>query len=270
MNTIKNEAQISSVSLMSGKECNAKILPSNEQGIRFHLGDSSVLAHIDNLVSTQHCVVLGNKDVKKVALVEHFMAACAICNLDSLDVHLSHYELPILDGSAKEWVDLFKKAGLQSKENKKYVITEPVQYLNGKTHLVILPSDKLSITYSVNYNHPDLINRWVSLDLKKIDEITSARTFGYLKDLKLYQLAGFGRGVTIENTVGLKDDGTYTTALRSELEPAKHKILDLLGDLRLTGFNPLNFKAEIIVKEAGHTVHTIVAKLLKDKIIEEK
>ena len=67
----------------------------------------------------------------------------------------------------------------------------------------------------------------------------------------------------------MTEDG-YTTELRSDLEPAKHKILDLIGDLRLTGYNPLNFNAEIIVKEAGHTVHTIVAKMLKDKIVEEK
>ncbi|MDD3236556.1 MAG: UDP-3-O-acyl-N-acetylglucosamine deacetylase [Candidatus Gastranaerophilales bacterium] len=270
MNTLKKEVEITSVCLMTGKECTAKVLPSEEKGIRFHLDGKTVEAHVDNLVSTEHCVVIGNKDVKKIVLIEHFMAACAICNLDSLDVYLSFYEMPILDGSSKTWVALFKKAGLQIKENRKYILKEPVQYLNGKTHLVMLPSDKLSISYSVNYKHPDLTHRWVSYDSKKFDEIIEARTFGYLKELKLYQLAGYGRGVTIDNTVGMKDDGSYTTDLRSDYEPAKHKILDLIGDLRLTGFNPLNLKAEIIVKEAGHTVHSIIAKQLKDKITEEK
>ena len=85
--------------------------------------------------------------------------------------------------------------------------------------------------------------------------------------MKKYQLLGFARGVTYDNTVGLKDEG-YTTELRSAYEPAKHKILDLIGDFNLTGFNPLNFKAQIIVKEAGHAVHGIVARELKDKLVE--
>ena len=268
MSTVKNEVKISSVSLMSGIDCTATIVPSSEKGIRFHLGDKTVEAIIENVVSTDHCTVIGNAGIK-VALIEHFMAACSICNIDSLDVYLTHYELPILDGSSKGWVELFQRAEIDAKDDKSYVLSEPVQYINGKTHLVILPSDKLSITYSVNFNHPDLVQKWVSYAPEKLSEIIDARTFGYLKELEAYQQAGFARGVSIENTVGLTEDG-YTTELRSDLEPAKHKILDLIGDLRLTGFNPLKLKAEIIVKEAGHTVHTMVAKLLKEKIQEEK
>ena len=80
---------------------------------------------------------------------------------------------------------------------------------------------------------------------------------------------GFAQGVTIDNTVGLKDEG-YTTPLRSEMEPVKHKILDLIGDLYLTGVNPLNLKCQILAKEAGHAVHLKVAKKLKEKLIEIK
>lgn len=268
MNTIEKPVQISSVSLMSGIESSVKIVPSNEKGIRFHLNDKSILAHIDNVVSTDHCTVIGNQEIK-VALIEHFMAACSICNIDALDVYLNHYELPILDGSSKEWVDLFELAGIEQASKQTYVITEPIQYINGKTHLVVLPSDKLAITYIVNFQHPDLSNKWVSLNPENINEISEARTFGYLKELEMLQQAGFAKGVTLANTVGLTEEG-YTTDLRSDLEPIKHKILDLLGDFRLTGFNPLNLKAEIIVKEAGHAVHCIVAKILKDKIVEEK
>ncbi len=268
MNTINKEVQISSVSLMSGVDSAVRVVPSDEKGIRFHLGGKTVEAHIDNLVSTDHCTVIGNSEIK-VALIEHFMAACSICNIDAIDVYLNHYELPILDGSSKKWVELFNEAGFSQQQNKSYTVSEPVQYINGKTHLIVLPSDKLSITYSVNFHHPDLSQKWVSLNLDNIQEITESRTFGYLKELETYQQAGFARGVSVENTVGLTDDG-YTTELRSTLEPAKHKILDLIGDFRLTGYNPLNLKAEIIVKEAGHAVHTAVAKILKDKIVEEK
>lgn len=105
--------------------------------------------------------------------------------------------------------------------------------------------------------------------MEKLPEIIEARTFGYLNELEMLQKAGYARGASIENTLGLTEDG-YTAELKSEYEPIKHKILDLIGDFYLTGFNILNSKAEIIVKEAGHTVHTIVAKNLKDKYITEE
>ena len=140
--------------------------------------------------------------------------------------------------------------------------------MNGKTSLVIIPDDKLFISYAVNYEHPQLKNRWVNVDFKHLDEIRDARTFGYYKDLMKFQMLGFAQGVTQENTVGMLDDGGFTTELRSEYEPVKHKILDLLGDFYLTGVNPLHLKSQILVKEAGHAVHIKVAKELKDKLIK--
>lgn len=268
MTTILKEIEVSGKSLMKNRDCNVRIVPSNEGVIRFFVEDSDnpIIADIDNVDSTNHCVVLGYKR-NKIMLVEHFMAACAFVGIDSLDVYVSKSEMPILDGSSKEWVELFKQAGIEKVKKVFYTITEPVYYLNGKTHLVILPDEELNITYSVNYDHPDLKNIWISFDKKNIDEIIEARTFGFLKDLKKFQLFGFARGVTYENTVGLDGDG-YTTVLRSEFEPVKHKILDLIGDLYLTGVNPLNMKAQIIVKEAGHAVHVKAAKILKDKLHE--
>ena len=142
-------------------------------------------------------------------------------------------------------------------------------YLNGKTSLVILPADDLYISYAVNYDHPDLTRRWEAYNPKTKQEIIEARTFGFYKDLKKFQMLGFAQGVTLENTLGLKDVG-FTSDLRSENEPVKHKILDLIGDLYLTGVNPLNLKCQILVKEAGHAVHVKVAKMLKEKLIESK
>ena len=266
MATLKKEVILKSVALMTGVESEAKVCPSQTKGIRFHLGGSTVEAIIDNVVSTEHCTVIGNSEIK-VMLIEHFMAACAICKIDSLDVYLSHFELPILDGSSFEWVKAFNEVGIENPDTKVSTIKEPVYYLNGKTHLVVLPSENLNVTYSVNFKHKDLKNKWVSLE--NIDEITEARTFGYLSELEMLQKAGYARGVSLENTLGLTNEG-YTTELKSENEPIKHKILDLIGDFYLAGCNILNFKGEIIVKEAGHTVHTIVAKTLKNKLVLEE
>lgn len=268
MSTIKKEVVLKSVALMTGVESEARVCPADKKGLRFHFMGKTVEANIDNVVSTEHCTVIGNADVK-VMLIEHFMAACAICRVDSLDIYLSHFELPILDGGSKEWVVAFNQAGIENPDYVKCSISEPVSYLNGKTHVVVLPSTSLNVTYSINFNHKDLKNRWVSLNPEKVDEVVEARTFGYLKELEMLQQAGYARGVTLENTLGLTDEG-YTSELKSEFEPIKHKILDLIGDFYLAGFNILNSNVEIIVKEAGHTVHTMVAKMMKNKITLEE
>lgn len=268
MTTILKKIEITGNGLMKNRECCVQILPSKEGVIRFFVEDSGtpIILDVGSVESTNHCVVLGTKK-NNVMLTEHFAAACAFCGINSLDVHTTKSELPILDGSAAKWVELFKEAGIERAKKEYYTVSEPIYYLNGKTHLVILPDKELNISYSVNYDHPDLRNRWLSFDKKNVEEIIEARTFGYLKDLKKYQLFGFARGVNIENTVGLEEEG-YTTELRSSDEPIKHKIQDLIGDLFLAGVSPLDLKAQIIVKEAGHAVHVKVAKMLKDKLIK--
>lgn len=270
MTTIKKEISISGNGLMKNKPCTVTFFPSKEGKIRYFVkNQESFDADVDNVLSTDHCVVIGNKK-SKAMLTEHLTAALAFCRIDSVDICMDEEEVPALDGSSKQWVELFKKAGIESHIFEKtdyYTVSEPVYYLNGKTSLVILPSDELYISYSVNYEHKDLTRRWVAYNPKNSNEIIEARTFGFYKDLKKFQMLGFAQGVTIENTLGLTDDG-YTSELRSENEPIKHKILDLIGDLYLTGVNPLNLKCQIIVKEAGHAVHVKTAKMLKNKLVK--
>jgi UDP-3-O-[3-hydroxymyristoyl] N-acetylglucosamine deacetylase len=269
MVTIKKETQISGNGLMKNKPCMVRFVPSKTGKIRYFVnGASPFEASADNVLDTKQCVTIG-KGKAKVMLTEHLSAALAFCGIDELDIHMDADELPILDGSAKEWVALFKKAGIEKAKPKYYTVSEPVCYLNGKTSLVILPDDELRITYAVNYDHPDLVNKWETINYQPstINQIIEARTFGFYKDLKKFQALGLAKGVTFDNTVGLKDNG-YTTELRSPQEPIKHKILDLIGDLYLTGVNPLNLRAQILVKEAGHAVHVKAAKMLKEKLIE--
>ncbi len=267
MGTLKKQVEITGNGLMKNKPCKVTFFPSNEGKIRYFVkGQEAFTADVDNLISTEHCVTLGNKK-SKVMLEEHLSAAMAFCGVDSVDICMDEEEVPALDGSAKKWVELFNQAGVEKSKPKYYTVSEPIFYLNGKTSMVILPDKDLFISYAVNYDHPNLIRRWVNYDPKSPQEVIEARTFGFYKDLRKFQMFGFAKGVTLENTVGLKDEG-FTTDLRSENEPIKHKILDLIGDLYLTGVNPLNLKAQILVKEAGHAVHLKVAKMLKDKLIE--
>lgn len=277
MKTLKSSINIKGVGLMSGIEFEVEVKPSATKGIYFKYNNKSVQATIENVVSADHCVVLAN--VKegadfKVALVEHFVASCAICGIDGIEMEFKNpgfeppmFETPILDGSSKVWVEEFNKAGYEGNEDSCPVLDTPVLFQKDRSAVVILPNDNdTKITYAVNFNHPELKNRWVEMNLdKNLNEIVEARTFGYLKDLETFQKMGLSKGVTIDNTVGLTDDG-FTTNLRSEYEPNKHKILDIIGDLYLTGINPLKMRANILVKEAGHALHIQAAKILKEQM----
>ena len=270
MTTIKKQINLSGKTLMSGKESSVTLFPPTEKGIRFYIRGSEqpILASPYNVISTENCVVLGN-GASKVILVEHFMAACAFAGVDSLNVCLDSSEMPIFDGSALKWFELFQETGIiDENSNKQIELSEPVFYSENKTSIAVLPAEEFKITYCIDFDHPDLKNRWISYNLSQNkQQIIEARTFGYLKDLEKFQQMGLALGVSVENTVGLTDNG-YTTELRSEYEPIKHKILDLIGDLNLLAINPLNLKAHIIAKEAGHKSHVELAK--KISILMEK
>ncbi|MEI8377170.1 MAG: UDP-3-O-acyl-N-acetylglucosamine deacetylase [bacterium] len=265
MGSIRKEAKISGIGLMSGENCDVHIFPSNKKGIRFFPPNTqtAIEAIVENVTSTQNCTVLAIES-SQVRLVEHFMAACAICGLDSLDVCISNIELPILDGSAKKWVELFEEAGFESTKTE-ITIDKPLQFIQGDTVISLMPSDALSVTYLLDFNHPDLKQKWVSSNLQDVTEIQEARTFGYLKDLEKFQQMGLAKGVNPGNTLGLTDD-CYTSALRSEYEPIKHKILDLIGDFKLAGINLQDLKATIIAKQAGHFSHVEMAKIIKKEL----
>ena len=154
MTTILKEVQIEGHGLMKNKPCTVKLFPSNSGKIRYFVnGEEPFEANVDNVLSTDHCVVLGNKKAKAM-LTEHLTAALAFCGIDSIDICMDEMEVPALDGSSKKWVDLFKSAGIEKhlfEKKKYYTVREPVYYLNGKTSLVILPADELFISYAVNY-----------------------------------------------------------------------------------------------------------------------
>lgn len=266
MGSILKETKISGNALMNGENCDVTIFPSQTKGIKFFVPNAQqpVIASIENVVSTQNCVVLANQ-FGQIRLVEHFLAACAICGIDSLDVCVSNIELPILDGSAKKWVELFTDAGFE-RTFCGITIDKPISYVDADTAIAILPSEELSVTYLMDFDHPDLKQKWISTKFKNTEEIIEARTFGYLKDLEKFQQMGLAKGVSLDNTLGLTDEG-YTSELRSDLEPVKHKILDLTGDLKLAGINLPDLKATIIAKQAGHTSHVEIAKILKKELM---
>ncbi len=272
MRTILSEFKLSGISLMEGKHAEAVVKPATKDGIWFYPNNTSegIRACLENVVSTLHCTVLGNgKNIVKV--VEHFMAACAFAEIDGVEVYLNTEELPILDGSAFKWYEALQNVGILCEIGQNAPsITAPQYVVSSGTVISVIPDDSFKVTYCVDFNHPELKQVWYDWDLSKgINEIIQARTFGYVKDLEKFQQAGFALGAQIDNTIGLTEEG-YTVDLRSEREPVKHKILDLIGDLYLTGINPLHMKCNITAKNAGHKNHVEFAKVLKKSLEREQ
>jgi len=214
-------------------------------------------ARADTVVNTLRNVTLG-KDGVRLCIVEHFLAAVSLWGLEDLDVTVDGPELPLADGSAKFWIDLLQHTSPpgQAERLPRVDLKEAITVSNGVRSLTALPDTKFSVTYLMDWNHPAIGKRWQYWDLSMpISDIADARTFGMLNE---HQMLGL-----TEDVVSLTPDG-FTHPLRFPDEPVRHKLLDLIGDLTLIGFNPLRLNARFISVKGGHELDVQLAAKLRD------
>ena len=178
------------------------------------------------------------RDGAEVETVEHFLAACTGLEVDNVRVELDGAEVPTLDGSALPYLELMKQAGLveQREEIKLFKLDSPVYVREGDVTLVALPTDKdvLTLQYVADFDDPEGSGS-LQIDLEPEvfeREIAPARTFCLASEVEALRAAGLGKGATRDNTLVLGDPESVQ---RMPNEPVRHKILDLLGDLRLLG-----------------------------------
>jgi UDP-3-O-[3-hydroxymyristoyl] N-acetylglucosamine deacetylase len=231
-------------------------------GIKFEVtsynGTAVISALAENVVNTLRNVVLGKESVR-LCLVEHLLAALSLCGISDVLVKVNGPELPLEDGSAKFWTDCLEKAGWKSSlpeadiELKQPIIISSSVNSSDKL-LLAIPDDSFSVSYLMDWNHPLIGKRWQSWSpAQEIQEITDARTFGWMSD---HQALGIA-----QDSLSLTSDG-FTKPLRFEDEPVRHKLLDLVGDLTLCGANPLCFKARFISIKGGHGLDVQMASAL--------
>lgn len=272
--TLTSEAlHIQGHGLITGLPVSVSIEPLPEgQGIIFDLGDNTLIpARLEAIANADRGVTLGHPSGKHVSIVEHFLCGCALAGFTDLKVRIEGApELPILDGSASEWMDALNRhfGNKRSPENVLTLRHAVFHRYNDDICLYAVPATHFKVTYSVNFPHPGLEDVWAHWDSQTdpAGEVASARTFGFVRELPILQAQGLARGVSLENTLGFTDEGGYTTPLRMEAEPVRHKILDLLGDLTLTGISPLRMNAHIYAFNAGHASHTAFAKHLANAL----
>jgi UDP-3-O-[3-hydroxymyristoyl] N-acetylglucosamine deacetylase len=215
-------------------------------------------ARSEFVVNTLRNVVIGREGTR-LCIVEHIMAALTFWGLEDLVVNIDGPELPLGDGSALIWLDAFKKAGVEKRVVAADVsLKEPVVVSKGDRSITAIPDDKFSVTYLMDWNHPAIGKRWHTWTATDaVEEIAIARTFAPLKE---HQLLG------LENDlVSLTEDG-FTMPLHFPDEPVRHKLLDLIGDLTLIGFNPFKLKARFVSIKGGHELDVELVKKLKQAI----
>ena len=204
-----------------------------------------------------------------VETVEHFAAALWALGIADLRAELTGPELPILDGSAAGFVDGFCAAGLQDGRGAFETIApaEPIFVSADRSAILALPHDGLRVTYTLDYPYPGLGAQTVSADLTPdffLTSIAPARTFCAQEEVGRLREQGFGKGATTDNTLVMTADGPVGNRLRFNDKCARHKILDLIGDLSLLG---ADVRAHIIAVRSGHALNHRLREALEPRCV---
>lgn len=301
--TIKEEVTLKGVGLHTGKEVTMTLKPAPINNgftfIRVDLeGHPIIEADANYVVNTQRGTNLEKRGVK-IQTSEHVLAACVGCDLDNIIIELNASEPPIMDGSSKYFVEAIEKAGVveQDAEQKIYTVKEVISYTDEETgsEILVMPADEYQVTTMVDFGTKVLGTQNASI--KSISEfkteIANARTFSFLHELEALLQHGLIKGGDLNNAIvyvdkeisaqtmehlkvafgkeniSVKPNGILDNlTLHYPNEAARHKLLDVIGDLALIG---TRIKGKIIANKPGHFVNTQFAKKLSKIIkIEER
>ena len=292
-NTIQKAVTVSGTGLHTGKKTTLRILPApcgnHIVFIRTDIpGKPCVKASIENLSQHMRCTALVQNKIQ-VHTTEHLLATCFAMNLDNLIIEIDGPEVPGMDGSALPFYDALKQAGIQEQNEKaeEILITEEILLekkdsalwrflfnllkIGGKrdsSSIQALPSPSLKLEYFLDYSLPYIPSQHIQFEISEdtfAREIAPARTFALAREIGLGQkILGLGKGANPQNTLFISDKGNIIdNSLRFPDELARHKLLDLLGDMALIG-NRL--KSHIIARRSGHAMNGLLAKKISARV----
>jgi UDP-3-O-[3-hydroxymyristoyl] N-acetylglucosamine deacetylase len=250
--------------LHSGRTVNLSIKPASvNTGIQFRRTDlpasKPIKAHMNKVVDTRLATTIGEGDVR-ISTTEHLLAAMASYGIDNAEIEVDSAEVPIMDGSAAPFIQLLRNGGRkrQSEHRKILRITKEINYKDGDRTVKITPHNGLKVSGKITFDDTLIKSQSYCLDLSTdrfVQEISRARTFGYVEEVEELWANGLALGGTLENVIAihwnrssiLNEDG-----LRYADEFIRHKVLDIIGDMALLGC-PL--QGHIQAYKSGHTQH---------------
>jgi UDP-3-O-[3-hydroxymyristoyl] N-acetylglucosamine deacetylase len=244
-------------------------------GIVFHrtdLDNFPIEASGRNVARVSYATSLMKKGVL-ISTTEHLLSAFIGMGIDNAIVELDNLELPILDGSAKPFVEMIERAGIrpQRKARTYLRIVREIELREGDKFIAVYPAESYSVSYSINFPHPYIGKQTFRVMLSNgsyLEKIAAARTFGFLHEVDAMRQQGLIRGASMENAIVLDGEKVLNPPLRFRDEFVRHKVLDLIGDLALIGRQILG---AVVADRAGHAMHTaLVSRILRDPSLWEE
>jgi UDP-3-O-[3-hydroxymyristoyl] N-acetylglucosamine deacetylase len=270
--TIAAPVETAGIGLHSAVPVRVRLLPAPaNRGVVFRrtdLDNFEIPASWKHIARVSYATSLMRKGVL-ISTTEHILSALVSMEIDNVIIEIDALELPILDGSGTPWVRLLAEAGSRRQRAARSVlqVLRAVEVEEGAKRIALYPSDSFRITSHVDFPHPLVGRQRLERDITPeiyAHEIAPARTFGFLEQLPKMKDMGLIRGGSLENAVVFDRDSVMNPeGLRFPDECCRHKILDLIGDLALTG-HPL--RGHVVAEQAGHAMHTaLVLKLMRDR-----
>jgi UDP-3-O-[3-hydroxymyristoyl] N-acetylglucosamine deacetylase len=267
--TLAKPFEYSGVGLHSGVETRVRVLPAKAgEGryfVRVDLPDQpQIPARVEFVRHTQLSTELAANG-GSVRTVEHLLSALAGCGIDHARIEVDGGELPLLDGSAKEWVNAISQSGLlllSSSPSPPFSLEKPLWIYQGDSFVAALPAETTRFTYGIEFDLPAIGQQWYTWHPEQEgfeSAIAPARTFGLAHQIDQLRAAGLIKGGSLENALVCGEKGWINPPLRFPNEPVRHKLLDLIGDLSLLGSFP---SAHFLAYKASHQLHIQLANAL--------
>ncbi|WP_267523256.1 UDP-3-O-acyl-N-acetylglucosamine deacetylase [Campylobacter sp. MG1] len=249
------------IGLHKGSAIKIKFSPLGaNSGVVFHRTDINKFyeANYKSVINTQMATVIGDKD-GYISTIEHLMSAVSSYGIDNLLISIDANEAPVLDGSAAGFCAMLDEAGIKQLDAKKqiFVVKKEIKIQEGDKFASLSPTNAPTYDFTINFKHPSINTQNYIYKANKqnfINEIASARTFGFLKDVEYLKSKGLALGGSLENAVVLDDNGILNPeGLRFSNEFVRHKILDAIGDLYMLGKATFaNYKAYASSHDLNH------------------
>ena len=272
--TLTNQISFKGVGLHSGKTSTINLLPAKEnQGIVFKRVDldtnNVIKANFANVSSARLCTTLENDQGIKVSTVEHLLAALYISGIDNAIVEIDNEEVPIMDGSSRDFLKVLQKTSLnnQIKKRKYLKVSSKVELTDGERQISIEPKESFEVSFQLNYKNKVIGKQKNNINFQNDDlsEVIESRTFCLFKDIENIKKIGLAKGGSLDNAIVVDDNKILNKdGLRNNKEFVNHKILDLAGDFMLSGFRVLG---KVKCYQGGHELTNIfLRKLIKQKL----
>lgn len=269
-NTLANSVSVSGVGLHTGVDVNMTLRPAPENTgyifVRTDLDNFEIPASVEYISHCSYATTLMRRGVV-LSTCEHLLSALRGSGVDNCFIDIDNIEVPILDGSSENFVELIENAGIVEQESPRHtlMIAKRVEIDQGGRRMSVEPSERFEIECVIDFPHP-FINRQAFtfvLDNGSFGrEIASARTFGFTHEIEMMRKANLAQGGSLDNAIVLTADGMLNeTPLRFADEFVRHKVLDIIGDLALLG---MPVQGKFTAEKSGHSVHAqLMSKLLK-------